>query len=125
MSKAKDQLRRNIVFCLCHRISSSVRMFKGDSAGSRVGFNEPCQYRWTCQKPMTSYAGTSPFACAIEYQSSVRISKGDCPKPDDENWSTLATFVGQRSELEVNSHESIIGHCHWSAVELMAYFGFI
>ncbi|GIY34552.1 hypothetical protein CEXT_603171 [Caerostris extrusa] len=82
-------------------------------------------YRILSFEPKTSYGGTSPFACAIEYQSSVRISKGDCPKPENENRPALATFVGQRSELEVNSHESIIGHCHWSAVGLMAYFGFI
>ncbi|GIY34548.1 hypothetical protein CEXT_603151 [Caerostris extrusa] len=94
-------------------------------AQKRIGFNEPCQYRWPCQKPNTSYGGTSSFVCAIEYQSSVRMFKGDCPKPDDENWSALATFVGQRLDLEVNSRESIVGHCHSSAVGLMAYFGFI
>ncbi|GIY76412.1 hypothetical protein CDAR_622371 [Caerostris darwini] len=59
MSKAKDQLGKTIVLCLCHRISVK------------------------CQ----------------------RMFKGDCPKPDDENWPALATFVGQRSELEVNSPE--------------------
>ncbi|GIY76411.1 hypothetical protein CDAR_622361 [Caerostris darwini] len=113
-------------FAKCPNDFCTVHAFLAQEVDEKtVGFNEPCQYRWPRQKPMTSYGGTSSFVCAIEYQSSVRMFKGDCPKPDDENRPALATFVGQRSELEVNSHESIVGHCHSSAVGLMAYFGFI
>ncbi|GIY46551.1 hypothetical protein CEXT_208331 [Caerostris extrusa] len=77
------------------------------------------------QKPKTSYGGTSSFVCAIEYQSSARMFKGGCPKPEDGNRLLWQLFVGRRLELEVNSHESIIGYCHSGAVGLMAYFGFV
>ncbi|GIX88320.1 hypothetical protein CEXT_647691 [Caerostris extrusa] len=58
-------------------------------ARRRVGLNESCQYRWPCQKPKTSYEGTSSFVCAIEYQSSTRVFKRDYPKLDDGNRQLL------------------------------------
>ncbi|GIX88323.1 hypothetical protein CEXT_647701 [Caerostris extrusa] len=89
-------------FAECPNDFCPVHAFLAQEVEKRVGFNEPCQYRWPCQKPKTSYGGTSSFVCDIEYQSSVRMFKGDCPKSKDENWPALATFVGQRLELEVN-----------------------
>ncbi|GIX88318.1 hypothetical protein CEXT_647681 [Caerostris extrusa] len=76
-------------------------------------------------KPKTSYGGTSSFVCAIEYQSSVRMFKGDCQNRMMKTDLLWQLFVGQRSKLEVNGYESINGHCHSSAVGLMAYLGFI
>ncbi|GIX88317.1 hypothetical protein CEXT_647671 [Caerostris extrusa] len=72
----------------------------------------------------TSCGGTSSFDCAIEYQSSVGCSKVTVQNrmmKTDLLWQLLLA----RSKLGVNGYESINGHCHSSAVGLMAYLGFI